>query len=53
MEIKIYRSMKHLTADKPLMCVRVSFPDEFDLNSSLKVFRCLYGHDIVIVLVCV
>lgn len=53
MEVRIYKSMTHYTANKPLYVARVDSPETFSFSNSLEVFRSIYGSSVVIVFLCV
>lgn len=53
MEIRIYRSHDDMTKGKHFLCVRVENPDCFEFDKTLSVFRCLYGTNIVFVVIAV
>lgn len=52
MEIRIYQSMEHYRANKTLYVGRVNCPDAFNFSHTLDVFRCIYGSNIVVVIIC-
>lgn len=42
-----------MTDNKPFYSARVDRPDDFCYQDSLRVFRSIYGNEVVIVFVCV
>ena len=53
MEIRCYRSHDDLRNGKHFFCARVSTPDAFDYNAVKQVFQCIYGIDIVFVVIAI
>ena len=51
MEIRIYRSQDQLRDGKHFYCARIANPDAFDFNRSREMFQCIYGTDIVFVVI--
>lgn len=51
MEIRLYRSIEHMSQGKHFLCVRVENPDTFEYDKTLSVFRTLYGSNLVFVVI--
>ena len=53
MEIRIYRSYEHYQGSKPFYVAKVENVDVFSFSEAMKVFRAIYGSQIIIVFICV
>ena len=52
MEIRVYSNFDAYTNSKPLYVSKVSCPDAFSFEDSMKVFKSIYGPTIIVVFIC-
>ena len=50
MEIKVYRNMKDLSANKQVFCAKIECPDLFSFDAAVKLFKSLFTECVVLVM---
>ena len=50
MEIKVYRNMKDLSANKQVFCAKIECPDLFSFDAAVKLFKSIFPECVVLVM---